>query len=69
MPAPKRHHHVIRFICEFTGANYVDDMQQGFLDETGKFLNRKEALAVALESNQVSAAVVRAGKLFSEDIW
>ena len=44
---------------------------QGFLDEDGKFLNRKEAFTLATESGQIRR---RPGgydgpELYSEDLW
>lgn len=65
LPAPNRHHHVIRAIGGIPGPDI-----QGFLDNEGNFLTRSEALKVALAANQVlDPAGVRAGELFSEDLW
>ncbi len=70
LPAPNRHHHVIREIVERTGADCVDNCEQGFLDADGNFLNRRQALARALLHGQVlNPADIRAGRLFSEDLW
>jgi hypothetical protein len=45
LPAPNRHHDVIRLIAEETGVESVDGgCTQGFLDSAGRYLNRKEAL-------------------------
>ena len=69
LPAPKRHYHVIWMIVEATGKP-IRDNEQGFLDNTGTFLNREEALAHALAHNQVKDPNdIRAGQLFSEDVW
>jgi len=65
LPSPNRHHHVIGLI----GGIYGPD-KQGFLDNNGEFLDRKQALAVALNAGQVkNPDNIRAGQLFSEDIW
>jgi hypothetical protein len=72
LPAPNRHHHVIRHIAEETGARYVDahDEDQGFLDESGRYLNRKQALVSALLNEQVKdPSKIRLNMLFSEDVW
>lgn len=72
LPKPNRHHHVIRHIVDTTDAKYVDARgdDEGFLDENGKYYNRKEALAHALEHKQVkNLNDIRCGKLFSEDVW
>lgn len=65
LPAPNRHHHVIRMIGGIKGPD-----TQGFLDNDGVFLDRKKALAVALAAGQVKdPSDIRAGQLFSEDVW
>jgi len=65
LPRPNRHHHVIRLI----GGIHGSDMQ-GFLDNEGNFLDRFEALQVALSAGQVIDPVnIRAHRLFSEDLW
>lgn len=72
LPAPNRHHHVIRKIVEETGVSYVDshDEDQGFLDESGRYLTRKKALVSALLNDQVKdPANVRCKQLMSEDVW
>ena len=70
LPSPNRHHHVISHIVATTGVSHVDDDEQGFLDETGRFLNRNQALHAALLNNQIcNPDRVRSGMLFSEDVW
>ena len=73
LPKPNRHDHVIRHIVDTTGVKYVDSRgrDQGFLDDTGAYLNRKEALAHALACKQVKdgSLGISLGELYSEDIW
>ena len=72
LPAPNRHHHVIRHICETTGVKCVDAYgeNQGFLDETGRYLTRAEALVVAMKTGQCRADRPICGDvLFSENLW
>lgn len=72
LPAPNRHHDVIRHIVQQTGISHVDAYEddQGFLDANGRYLRRKPALARALLLGQVKdPAQVRAERLFSEDLW
>jgi hypothetical protein len=70
LPAPNRHHHVIALIVKETGVSHVDNMQQGFLDEAGNYLNRTQALARALLHKQhKNPNDIRAKQLFSEDVW
>ena len=69
LPAPNRHHDVIRLIVKETGLSHVDG-EEGFLDEEVKFLNREQALISAMINGQVlDESKVRAGELTSEDIW
>lgn len=70
LPSPSRHHHVIRKIVDETGADTVDNDEQGFLDESGRFLSREQALTSARLHGQVKDLNdIRAGQLFSEDLW
>ena len=70
LPPPNRHHDVIRLIVEETGVNQVHGEEQGFLDESGRFLRRKAALVSALLHDQVKDPdKIRCGMLFSEDLW
>lgn len=72
LPKPNRHHDVIRMIAEQTGVKTVDagEEDQGFLDSSGRYLNRKQALLNALIHKQVlDENNVRCKMLFSEDLW
>lgn len=72
LPAPARHHDVIRDIVDKTGARYVDarDEDQGFIDSEGRFLDRHRALMIALRAKQViDESKVRCRMLTSEDVW
>lgn len=72
LPAPNRHHHVIALIIEQTGVETVDshDDDQGFLDESGRYLRRRPALASAQANNQIKpGTIIRCNMLFSEDVW
>ncbi len=73
LPAPNRHHDVIRKISEETGADTVNTMgeDQGFLDEEGKYLTRRQALGVASQEGQLKEGALgpRLGRLYSEDVW
>lgn len=65
LPRPNRHHDVIRDIGGINGND-----QQGFLTSSGRFVRREEALKIALAANQVlDPSNIRAGQLFSEDVW
>lgn len=66
LPAPNRHHDVIRSIGGIKGPDV-----QGFLDDKRHFLNRVQALIHAKHYGQLKR---RPGQydgdlLFSEDLW
>jgi hypothetical protein len=67
-PAPGRHHHVM---MQMLGQGvYVDHTHiQGFVTDTGVFLNRKDALAVASGAGQLIRKTAPDYELFSEDLW
>lgn len=71
LPAPNRHHHVIREILrQNPDVCSVSNDEQGFLDESGMFLNRHQALVSAELFGQIKpGTVIRADMLFSEDVW
>ncbi|MBP5722187.1 MAG: hypothetical protein J6X18_01195 [Bacteroidales bacterium] len=45
------------------------DTVQGFLTSKGRFVNRKEAYAIALEAKQINKDGGYNGELFSEDLY
>lgn len=73
LPAPNRHHDLIRKISEETGQETVTSMgdDQGFIDEEGTYLTRRQALTVAEREGQLKEGALgtRLGRLFSEDVW
>lgn len=73
LPAPNRHHDVIRMIVEQTGAKTVDAREddQGFLADGVGYCRRKPALRIARECGQLKPGGMgeKLGKLFSEDVW
>lgn len=72
LPAPNRHHNVIRHIVETTGVKYVDSRgdDQGFLDEAGNYLARRYALKVARLNGQLRLdRPIIHKELYSENLW
>lgn len=70
LPKPNRHHHLIKLIFEENGKGLTRGQIQGFLDSDGNFVDRFEALKIALEAKQVlNEKDIRAERLFSEDLW
>ena len=69
LPAPNRHHHVIRMIAKENGVGIKGPDVQGFLDENGEFLNRQVAFIRAQETGQINRRSYQGGDLYSEDLW
>ena len=71
LPAPNRHHHVIRSIAAENGEGINGPDVQGFLDETGRFLSRIAAYAMACDTGQIKrrAGGYNGAELYSEDLW
>lgn len=82
LPRPYRHHHVLRTILwlveefgEYT-KEQIDGVDthgddQGFLDATGAYLTRKQAMISAAANEQITKPGHPTIKdmLFSEDLW
>jgi hypothetical protein len=77
LPRPYRHHHIIRVIMYLDGqfgdgeltAVDTHGNDQGFLDEAGQYLTRKEAEARATLTGQIKNGKIIGGVLTSEDLW
>jgi hypothetical protein len=70
-PAPARHHHVIHEVAVATGKP-VHPLAQGFVTSTGRFVDRKEAMVIALTAGQLldpSKVTGAMPQLYSEDVW
>lgn len=77
LPRPYRHHHIIRMIMyldkeygkgELDAVDaYRDD--QGFLDESGKYLTRNQAQVNAELNGQIRNGKLIGSVLTSEDLW
>lgn len=84
MPAPNRHHNVLRGINDLytkrrRHLHTFDNEIQGFLTDTGEFLDRRDAMKHVHECGQGTPRRVSILKenptayngeeLFSEDLW
>jgi hypothetical protein len=65
--APNRHHHVIRVMAK-RGLSTPIVGCQGFVTDTGLFVNRVRALQIAREANQLINPNPM-WQLYSEDLW
>lgn len=68
-PKPNRHHDILHPLVKTLGHDY----EEGFLNDRGEFLNRKNALLLATESGQLNrrqgAQFYQGPELYSEDLW
>jgi len=69
LPSPNRHHDVINHIYEHRQDKKMVIGEQGFLNNEGVFLDRKEALDIAVQANQLIRKTFPENELFSEDLW
>lgn len=69
VPAPGRHHDVIREMAR-RGFGPEAMTNQGFVTDVGQFVDRKEACAIATAAGQiVNKKTYPDWLLFSEDVW
>jgi hypothetical protein len=70
-PPPARHHNLLFAYYELKGKPLGNSKNQGFLTSEGKFVDRQEAMRIALASNQklIDHPSRIEGVLFSEDLW
>lgn len=70
MPAPKRHHDIIRHMIDNLNfsRDYVARCQQGFLTDRGRFVSRRWGALIADRAGQTKDKIWPAD-LFSEDVW
>ena len=61
----RRHHNCIKSVVQATGVRPAGG-KQGFVDNKGNFLDRVDALNLALECGQIKEPKIR---LYSEDLW
>jgi len=67
---PGRHYTIIKQLIEEKNFKSPIKGIQGFVTNNGRFLNRKEALELAVKNNQVELKnCINKFNLFSEDLW
>lgn len=73
LPPPNRHHNVIRMIAEQNGVGVKGPDVQGFVCDTGDFLNRRQAFGLAATNGQLKRRpgekFYQGKELYSEDLW
>lgn len=71
MPKPARHHHVIMEAFQLGLPREIGFVKnQGFITNTGRFVNRTEGFKVARKANQIKNDAPNLTEcLLSEDLW
>lgn len=69
LPRPNRHWNVITRIHEENPGIVIGKDWQGFLDNDGKFVGRREACRIAKAAGQLIRKTQPPNKLFSENLW
>lgn len=73
LPRPARHHTVMRHIWDTVSDKaFIGPGAQGFVTNTGRFVNRRKALRIVKAAGQPQIdhpALNAGGQLFSEDLW
>ena len=68
LPKPNRHHHILQLMFNL-GIKGGGEFQ-GFITSEGKYIDRKEAITIAMEAGQCKNGKPELGyMLFSEDLW
>lgn len=69
MERPNRHHNIIHYLAFEVGLPTPIKGNQGFLTSRGRFVDRKEASAIAFFSRQIKDDNYKISTLYSEDLW
>lgn len=79
LPPPARHHNIIWLMLgweqdspppeDFKGKIIPAHGEQGFIDDTGFFLDRRQAAIHAKNVGQLMKPLIAPPNLFSEDLW
>lgn len=70
LPPPARHHTILQSMDNvmLLDATLVQPKQQGFITDTGRFVNRVEAYYLAYTAGQIINGS-QGPQLYSEDLW
>lgn len=73
LPAPNRHHNVIREIAKENGVGIKSYDIQGFINDQGDFLTRRQGMQYARSCGQLNrkdeTGSYQGDELYSEDLW
>ena len=63
---PCRHGHIIQMLSQMSECDKLGPNTQGFVTNTGRFVDRKEAMLIARSAGQTTSDDEF---LYSEDVW
>jgi hypothetical protein len=66
---PNRHWQVLQAARHDGWGADVLSAEQGFITESGRFVDRKEALIIAMMAGQIEGPKFQPDMIFSEDLW
>lgn len=66
---PDRYADVIFRMAKAGNYPMIFEKHKGFMTNTGRFVNRKEAKVIAKEAGQLLESASASENLFSEDLW
>lgn len=69
VPRPGRHHDVCHKMVLEYGLPTEAQHNQGFVTNTGRFVDRREACIIATAAGQIKNKTFPLYELFSEDMW
>lgn len=65
----RRHYNIIEIAKLLGGISTKDNTEQGFLTNTDRFVDRREAYDIAVSANQIINKYKTNNELYSEDIY
>lgn len=70
LPKPARHHTILQSISVLMNIDALEaGREQGFITNTGRYVNRVEAYQIARSSGQLKEDTPTYPQLYSEDLW
>lgn len=69
LPKPNRHHNIIWMLAPTGKYKLPIFGEQGFITNTGRFVDRIEARKIAEAANQLIERARDKKQLYSEDVW
>ena len=69
LPRPKRHSHIYKYIYDNAGLVELRKGIDGFLTNTDRFVDRREAYQIAKNADQIISDDASPAALYTEDLY